>query len=231
MRESLYYKRQTNPANVVFGRHLHAASYLAIILSGSYEEAGDHGWYRVRAGDLLLHDPFEAHLDRFGPTGALVLDLGLPSGTSPYRGSPSVTMTVPDPDHIARIAERDPLEAASLALSLMRPAQRTIDDWPQLLALALQSNPHLRLDAWAREHRLATATLSRGFHKVFGISPSAYRAQQHARLALRLATESRHSLCAIAQYSGFADQAHMTRAVRSLSGHTPGAWRRRASLA
>jgi AraC-like DNA-binding protein len=72
------------------------------------------------------------------------------------------------------------------------------------------------------------ATVSRGFHKVFGISPSAYRAHQRARRAAHLTASSQMRLDDLAQGSGFADQAHMTHAVRSLTGLTPGAWRRQA---
>jgi hypothetical protein len=88
----------------VLDRHLHIESYLALVLSGGYEEAGDRGCLRVLAGDVLLHSAFEAHLDRYQPSGADVLNLALPSGFTCQH----VSMRVPDPDAIVRIAERDP---------------------------------------------------------------------------------------------------------------------------
>lgn len=99
-------------------------------------------------------------------------------------------------------------------------------DWPHELAAALQSNPNLRLSDWAQSHSLAEETVSRGFQKVFGVSPSAYRAQQRSRRAWRMVVGGRDSLCEVAAQAGFCDQAHMTREVRAITGRTPGEWRR-----
>jgi AraC-like DNA-binding protein len=109
----------------------------------------------------------------------------------------------------------------------MQPVERGLDDWPHYLALAIERDLHLRLDVWARDNRLAKATVSRGFRKVFGVSPSAYRAHQRARRATQLTASSQKPLANIAHGIGFSDQAHMTRAVHALTGLTPGAWRRR----
>jgi AraC-like DNA-binding protein len=139
-------------------------------------------------------------------------------------------MRLADPDAVVRMAERDPQEAATMALSLMHPlrADESIGstDWPHELAAALQSDPNLRLSDWAQMHCLAEETVSRGFQKVFGISPSAYRAQQRARRAWRMVIGGRDSLCEIAMHAGFCDQAHMTREVRTITGKAPGEWRR-----
>jgi AraC-like DNA-binding protein len=134
-------------------------------------------------------------------------------------------MTVRDFDLAVRLAESDPHEAAAFLLSSMQPMQSPILDWPDKLAGDLSHDSTLRLESWAREHRLAVATVSRGFFKVFGVSPSAYRAQIRARLAWRRIVEWEDSLTSIAFECGFADQAHMTRSVGSVTGHTPGWWR------
>jgi hypothetical protein len=67
--------------------HSHQKSYAALVLSGAYEEAGDQGRFYVEAGDVILHDCFEAHLNRFSPSGARVLNLPLPPA---YTFKPSV---------------------------------------------------------------------------------------------------------------------------------------------
>lgn len=215
-------RRTYRCGHTLLSRHLHKDGYLALVLSGGYDEAGDRGCFRVQAGDVLLHSAFEAHLDRYHAYGADVLDLPLPSGFMSHHH----TMSVPDADAIMRVAERDPQEALALALSSMQTVERGFDDWPHHLALAIERDLHLRLDAWACENHLAMATVSRGFRKVFGISPSAYRAHLRARRAAHLTASSQLRLDDLAQHTGFADQAHMTHAVRSLTGMTPGAWRR-----
>lgn len=214
-------KRQYRAGYTVLKRHRHSASYLALVLSGAHEEAGDRGCHRVRAGDAILHGAFEAHLNRYASNGAEVLDLPLPFWTD----SASPVVEVKDPDEVVRAAERDPREAVQMVFSKMKPVDRRSCDWPQQLAEALESNPHLRLDDWACTHGLASASVSRGFYKVFGISPSAFRAQQRARAALRLAVASQEPLAQVALSAGFCDQAHMTRAVHAISGCPPGAWR------
>jgi AraC-like DNA-binding protein len=192
------------------------------VLSGEYEEAGDRGRFRVRAGDVLLHEAFESHLDRYGPRDSEVLNLGPASFVAPF----SVVMQVPDPDSIVRLAERSPQEALDLLFGLMGPSNRAESSWPDQLAEALQRDPHLALHEWARRHNLSNAAVSRGFEKVYGISPSAYRAQSKARLAWRGSVNGSETFSALALDSGFSDQAHMTRGVRALTGKTPGAWRR-----
>ena len=98
-------------------------------------------------------------------------------------------------------------------------------DWPDILAEALTHDPRLSLGRWADAHRLAPATVSRGFRQVYGISPNAFRAQARARLAWRLLQMEDAALAGIAAEAGFSDQSHMTRAVYAVTGRTPGAWR------
>lgn len=81
-----------------FAHHSHDAAYAAVVLAGGYEEAGDHGRFQVAAGDVVLHDRFEAHLDRFSALGAVVLNLRLPAGSSFAPGVAKIA----DPDFILR---------------------------------------------------------------------------------------------------------------------------------
>jgi AraC-like DNA-binding protein len=176
------YKRLRGHSLTVLERHQHAHGYIAVVLSGGYEEAGDRGCFRVQAGR--------------------------------------------DADSIVRLAEKDASKALAEVIEATVSARRSVQDWPHALAEALREDLHLRLDAWASEQGLADATVSRGFGRVFGISPKAYRAKQRAQMALRLALQSDHALTDVAITTGFSDQAHMTRTVHAMTGWTPGAWRR-----
>lgn len=203
-------------------RHRHRAPYAALVLWGGYEEAGDGGRRRVGPGDVLLHDGFEAHLDRMEARGAETLNLPLPPGWSlSVRGG-----RIDDADAVVRVAEHDPTEAACRLLARLIPAEADAEDWPDDLARALAGGAVIRLGAWAGARRLAPATVSRGFFAAYGATPSRYRLEARARSAWRALQDGCASLAAVAQEAGFADQAHMTRAVTALTGRTPSAWRR-----
>jgi len=220
------FARQYRQPRTLLTRHRHASSYLALVLSGGYEETGDRGTVRVRPGDVVVHGAYEAHLNRYDADGAEVLNLPLPWWFEPQ----AAVMRLADPDAVTRIAERDPREAATMALSLMEPirsaASDSATDWPHELAAALQTESNLRLSEWAQRRCLAEETVSRGFQRAYGISPSAYRAEQRARRAWRRIVGGAESLCDIAVQTGFCDQPHMTREVRAITGKAPGEWRR-----
>ena len=173
-----------------------------------------------------MHGGYEAHLNRYDAKGAEVLNLALPWWFEPH----TAVMRLADPDEVVRVAESDPKRATMMVLALMQPvrpgATDSSTDWPHELAAALRWNPSLRLSDWARTHSLADETVSRGFQKVFGAPPSAYRAQQRARRAWRMVVGGRDNLCEVAAQAGFCDQAHMTREVRAITGKAPGEWRR-----
>ncbi len=202
-------------------RHRHRAGYVCLVLAGGYEEAGDQGRFQVRAGDAVFHGPFDAHLDRFCGTGAQTLNFEIAG----WQADGWEHVRVPDPDFIARIAERDPAEAREALLASAAPLANACRDWPDELARGIRRDPDISLGDWARDHGLAPATLSRGFRRVFEITPSAFRAQTRARRAWRAILRGRQALCAVSSAYGFADQAHMTRSVLRLTGATPGQWR------
>jgi AraC-like DNA-binding protein len=197
-------------------RHRHASAYAAVALSGGYEECGSAGRFRVSAGYVLLHGAFDAHLDRFA--GACEI-LNLPLDDVAFAFTIG---RIRDADAIARLAERDPREAAASLLDQLTPAVRGPRDWQEALASALLNGPGLRLDVWAETQGLAQATLSRGFARVFGVSPRVFRAEVRARRAVTALATTDLPLARIASAAGFADQAHMTRAVSALTGLPPG---------
>lgn len=202
-------------------RHTHDRAYAAIVLSGGYEECGNHGRFRARTGDVLLHDAFDAHLDRFQCSGAQLLNLVVPSSARSF-----CIGRVSDPDSIAQTAERDPVEACMQLLEQLREKDCAPLDWPDILARDLVADPDRRLDAWASEHGLAAETVSRGFGKVFGLTPASFRAEARARRAFALIGGSDAPLAVIAAAAGFADQSHLSRSTRALTGRPPGFWRR-----
>jgi AraC-like DNA-binding protein len=212
---------EQRPAWETIPRHRHRGAYLSLVLGGSYEETGDRGRIRVRPGDMLIHGAFDSHLNRFPAAGARILNLTLPDGVEPETGFARPR----DADAAVRLAERDPQAAAELLVTTAMPARAHAKDWPDLLADALAADPALRIGDWSRERGLADATVSRGFRQVYGVPPSSFRAQLRGRLAWRRILDAGQALTDLAYELGFADQAHMTRTVRAITGRSPRAWR------
>jgi AraC-like DNA-binding protein len=206
-------------------RHIHEHAYAALVLSGGYEEAGDLGRFQVQAGDIVLHECFEAHLDRFSASGAKILNIDLPVNRSLRSGLGSVA----DPDLIVLAAEKSAEEAAALIVSLTEPKVPGCSDWPDELAATLTKNPAMRLARWCEMRGISPWSVSRGFAQVFGIAPSSFRARMRARRAWKAIYTTNEPLARIAADLGFSDQAHMTRSVRSLTGCAPRGWRSAAN--
>ena len=125
----------------VLSRHSHEEAYAALVLSGAYEEAGDQGRFQVKAGDVVLHDRFEAHLDRFSPSGAVVLNLRLPAHHSFTPGFAKIA----DLELLVRTAEISEARAADLLLEMVERRTPAYADWPDELAAILIRNPSLSL--------------------------------------------------------------------------------------
>lgn len=202
-------------------RHPHDHGFAALVLAGGYVEAGDTGRHWMQPGDVLIHQAWESHLDGFGVRGAEVLVFEWPD-----EAEASVLGRVADPDLIARLAERDAVEAALALHDALTPRDPDLADWPDLLAQALRADPSLCLGDWARDAELHLGSVSRGFRQAFGITPVAFRLIQRTRRAVDAVTGTHDPLSVIALDCGFADQAHMTRAVAKLAQATPAALRR-----
>jgi AraC-like DNA-binding protein len=197
-------------------RHRHVAAYAAVVLSGEFVEAGDGGRHRLEAGKVVFHPAFEAHRDDFGWAGAVVLNV--PLGQCPAFATGELAAL----DGVIRLARRDPQAAAAVLLEDARPVEVALADWPDVLARALADEPELSLAVWAERSGLSAQTLSRGFRQAYGTTPKRFRAEHRAQRAVRALAGWTGTLAELAAELGFADQAHLTRAVVSLTEWTPG---------
>jgi AraC-like DNA-binding protein len=202
-------------------RHIHAVPYASIVLSGGYEEAGDHGRFRVSAGDVIFHERFEAHLDRFSKGETVVLNLNL--GTDCKM--PPGLARIRDVDGLVRIAEKDQNEALNFLVTSATRCDAGAFDWEDELCRALRGDGSVQLTEWAQRNGLSPWTVSRGFREVFAVTPESFRARSRARRAWRRICDTQGSLAKIALEVGFTDQSHMTQGIKQLTGITPAKWR------
>lgn len=207
-------------------RHRHAGAYMAVVLDGGYVEAGDSGRFQVDAGDLVVHGRFEAHQNHAGATGATVRNLPIEDAMSITGGC----WRPANPDAMIDAMRAGERFDVCLAVANAEPIAPLETDWPDMLAVALRSDPTLRLEDWAAEAGVRTDQVSRGFGGMFGVSPKRYRADVRVLAALRALPAHAGRLAALAAELGYADQAHMSRAVHAVTGRTPSAWIASAQL-
>ena len=74
---------------------------------------------------------------------------------------------------------------------------------------------------------LSERTVQRHFRYVLGVTPKALRQMLRAQRAVEL-LRGGLPIIDVAQNLGFADQAHLTRSLKALTGQTPGAIARAA---
>jgi AraC-like DNA-binding protein len=207
-------------------RHRHLRAYATVVLAGTLEESGYIGRVLASAGDVLIHPVLDCHANRQVGAGVKLIRLGWSDdgGGGLYR--------LNDVDALARIAEKDVTEATLLLEHSLQkrwpPPQGRKNDWPDVLAERLAQNPATEIGAWAEANGLSRETVSRGFALAYGIAPAVFRAETRARAAWLRVTRGPDRLCTIAAETGFADQSHMTRWVRRITGAPPAAWRRGA---
>ena len=206
-------------------RHLHASAYATLVLDGGYEEAGDGGRWRVRPGEVLIHAPFSIHRNQSLERGARLVNLPLPLNTAV-----SACGVAADADLVARLAERDPGAAAEALLEHWQAEAPSLDDAPDRLAKVLSGPDTVSIQAWSKTQGVARQTVFRGFRALYGVAPTRYRVEARARCAWRLILAGEISLAEAALEAGYADQAHMSRDVKALTGRTPGAWATMARL-
>jgi AraC-like DNA-binding protein len=195
------------------------------VIDGQFDQIGYAGRIRVSAGDLLIQPTLDAHANQMPRTrGAHVLRLPWPDADD-LGGA----FRLDDVDAIVRAAERDLPAALALALAqaaVAGPPHRRILDLPDLLAAELATGDVPDLASWAERRGVARETASRAFTAAFGVPARRFRCELRARAAWLQIVRTRDGLAAIAAATGFADQAHMTRHVRALTGACPSHWRR-----
>lgn len=213
-------------AGLVMPRHRHAAGYATIVLAGTFEEASFAGRFLASPGDVLLHGAFDCHANWVTSRCSLKI-LRLPWRDNLLEGR----FHVHDPDALAMLAERDPIEAmGQLRANLVQIGSREFH-WTERLAQALRVQSSVRLQTWADSERLAPETLSRGFRRAFGVTPKVFRIESRARRAWNLLLHSSSPLTEIAHQLGFADHAHLSRAIGAFTGAPPSYWRTRGIAA
>jgi hypothetical protein len=98
--------------------------------------------------------------------------------SSPWAGE------LHDLSRVISLAARDPDAAVEEIVATAGRRAPSIEDWPDLLAIALGADAVGKIGDWALGMGLSAEGVSRGFQRCYGASPSRFRADARARRAL-----------------------------------------------
>jgi AraC-like DNA-binding protein len=215
---------ETLPGCTYRPRHRHLEGYATIILSGSVIETSFAGRMVAEPGDVLLHGPFDCHMDVARGRHTLQI-LRLPWASVHKEGR----FRSPDPDTLVRLCERDPTEAVTALAEGLQPVATQAARWTELLANALTADPSITMNSWATCNGIRPDVVSQAFRRDFGVSPKLFRLEVRTRQAWAKIVTSTRSLTDIAVDAGFSDLAHLSRSIHRFTGFAPSVWRVRSN--
>jgi AraC family transcriptional regulator len=219
--------------------HRHSNDYVCIVIAGKFAEQHHNSWREWRTGAYFAHEAGEIHHDRFGPSGAVCLNVHFPRGELPAASRQGVC-SLPArlaADQLAfelTAGSNDELAIAALTAEIMgevvsvRANPRDRGTWLDRLVEAISDEPRRRwslgeLAAVAGRHPVHVA---QAFRAATGISLGAF---QRLRRLVNLSLALRRGNGALAELAcefGYCDQSHMSTEVRAAFGISPGRYRR-----
>ena len=230
-----------------FPRHRHDEYGVGLILAGGHRSWSGVGAVEAVAGDVITVNPEETHdgaplggaprrwrmayfdpayLRRsLGEEALGELEFARPRFDDARVGAGVAQLFAAAEADDGEGAFEEALLAALIPLVRRRRVVRLCERAGPGLARAIQRidddpSGHASLAELAREAGLSRFQLLRAFAKATGATPQAYARQARARLARRLIREG-SSLADASAAAGFADQAHMTRALVRQYAVTP----------
>ena len=246
---NLSYRIFAIPPHTRFRGHVHEDVHICAVLAGGFVEKCGKEWVQAPAGTVRVSAAARHDID-FAASGArcLVLqpaarDLPVPGALRFFANDPWLSRLVHRLGQalagtIGRERDgsigRSPLELEDLATEFLAQVARRLDGrcappppWLERVRDRVHDAPApLCVKDVAAEVGVHRVHLARVFREHYGTSVTETMRRVRLERALRLLAVSRLSLAGVAAASGFADQSHLTRAVRAVLGTTPGEFRR-----
>ena len=228
------------PAHLRASGHGHEEPHFCIVLEGAFEERGSA--CHVSAGTMRASPAGDVHDLHFSNYGAhcLLLLLGaeltrearLPGVRRFVRGANIINYARRIAAEVAGsplIVELNALELIA-ALSSGHP-DRGAGQAPPWLARVRDSLHGSECGfpttaQLAAEAGLHPVYVARAFRRWYGCSLAGYARRLRLERARRMLLDTRDPLARVAAHCGFADQSHLTRALKNALGTTPAALRR-----
>ncbi len=216
--------------------HKHTNNYLCIVLNGGFAEQEGSAWHERRSGGYFVHRAGEIHHDRFGPRGAICVNLHFPAGEPgpavEGRCSPATRVAAERLAFELAASSREELAMASLAAEIMGELgpenyARDRGRWIDRIVETISGEPDRR---WSLAELATVADrhpvhVAQAFRAKTGLSLGAFqrlRRLTSVSLALRTGTTP---LAELAAEFGYCDQSHVNAEFRAAFGISPGRYR------
>jgi AraC family transcriptional regulator len=234
--------------------HSHERAYFYFVARGGYAERFGRTEIAYRPGAAAFHPRGITHRDEIAPGGAslLVVEIGaeldrraahlaaLGASVQDVRGGELAQAARRLERECRDPARRSPLVIEGLVLEMIgvvsRPRPRRGRDEPAWLAsvidrLHAEFDRRHTLGELARDAGVHPIRLARVFRRSLGVGIGDYVQELRVRWIERRLGEPDIGLAELAVAAGFADQSHMTRVFRNVTGRTPGSLREGMGLA
>jgi AraC family transcriptional regulator len=226
--------------------HIHARPYFALLVSGSYRETLGDVTLEYEPFSFAFHPAGIIHSDSMGDATTLFAmelsprweervgthfdtsdwQLELQQGEAAWLGARLLNAFLSD--------QLEEFEVDAIVSEMIGIALRLVDRdrasraWVRDVEQMLQEDYGRRvtLAELSEATRLHPSSLARGFRLETGVTIGEYLNRIRVQHACRLIAEQHTPLAEIADACGFADQSHMTRVFKSVTGIAPGALRR-----
>jgi len=228
------------------GVHEHALSYFLLPFAGGYRETRDGVTIQYEPFSIAFHPAGFVHSDEvLGPERFFAIEfqaewqdrVGHLFDTSAWRfelqHGEAVWLAVGLlqrflHDQLDDVFEVDAVVSEMLGIALRlvdgdRPQRAWVNDVKRLLRQEYATG--VSLDELGRRIGIHPASLSRGFRLDEGITVGEYLTRIRIQQACRQMVDPNASLADVAGACGFADQSHLTRAFKSITGSPPGVFR------
>lgn len=231
-------------------RHAHASPLLCLVVSGRFVEQSRGRTRTLGPGWVLLHPEDEPHAHRFESARSRCFTVQLGPGWLASAAQERLRLGAPREEMGGRLAwmvrqlyeeftrgeDASLLVIEGLTLALLGEAVRgtaridpAVPRWVSRARDLVEARIRqpLGLTELAAQLDVSPGHLSRTFHRAYGVGLSGYVLLRRVQIACAALADPDAPLAQVALAAGFADQSHLCRSFRRVTGLTPGAWRRR----
>jgi AraC family transcriptional regulator len=230
-----------------FPPHSHRWTCLTVLLGGDYAERIEGRWHQRAVNSLIIRPSLAPHGDRVGAAGARFLNIEVSDALIPLRADVSrpfaewTVISAPDVVglgwkvlrelHSGADADATVLDGyvAALMAALTRDEDaRTPPGWLARALDMIHDNVLAPpgLDALARECGVHPAHFTRVFRRHLGQTVGTYVRALRLSAAMRCLASGSATMASAGHDAGFHDESHFSRTMRTVTGLTPGQYRR-----